>query len=177
MTSTINRPRSPEKHAADVAPQHGLSTEQVWKELEKDSFAVISYVTPAGKPRTSGVEYAVVGRHLYVVTDPTSWKARQIANGDEVAVTVPVRRGGALSLVAPIPPATISFHARAIVHPAGSVNIKSVSKKLAAQLPKERQTGCLLELVPEGAFLTYGIGVSLRAMTQPDLAQAHVPVA
>ena len=36
-----------------------------------------------------------------------------------LAVTVPVRRGGILSVAVPIPPATISFHGAAVVHPAG----------------------------------------------------------
>ena len=157
--------------------QRGLTTEQVWDELEHGSFAVISYVTPTGKPRASGVMYAAQGRRLYVVTAPDSWKARQIADGDQVAITVAIHRGGVLSLVAPIPPATISFHARATVHPAGSVNIESMSKKLAAGNPAERRTGCVLELVPSGTFLTYGLGVPLQDMAKPDAALAHVPVA
>jgi len=154
-----------------------LTSERVWRELEKATFAVVSHVTPAGKPRASGVMCAAVDGHLYVVTAADSWKARQIADGDEVAVTVPIRRGGLLSLVAPIPPATISFHATAMVHPAGSVRIESVSKKLASLVPQERRTGCLLELVPAGSFLTYGLGVSLQDMRKPAAALAHVPVA
>jgi len=120
---------------------------------------------------------AAVGHRVYVVTAADSWKARQISTGDEVAVTVPIRRGGLLSLVAPIPPATVSFHAKATVHPAGSVSIGKVPKKLASQLPKERRSaGCLLELAPEGNFLTYGLGVSLRDMAKPETALAHVLV-
>ncbi len=133
-------------------------------------------MNPAGEPRASGVVCAAGRGRLYVVTAQDSWKARQISDGDEVAVTVPIRRGGLLSLVAPIPPATVSFHARATVHPAGSVSIESVSKKLASLLPRERRIGSLLELVPEGSFLTYGLGVSLREMAKPDAALAHVPV-
>jgi len=51
-----------------------------------------------------------------------------------------------------------------------------VSKKLASLQPQERRTGCLLELAPDGNFLTYGLGVSLRDMTKPAAALAHVPV-
>lgn len=172
----MNRLRPGRGRATEPASAPRLTAERVWNELEKASFAVIGYVTPAGKPRASGVMFAAVGRHLYVVTAPDSWKARQILDGDEVAVTVPIRRGGVLSLVAPIPPATVSFHARATVHPAGSVSIESVSKKLASLLPREHGTGCLLELVPGGNFLTYGLGVSLQDMTKPAAALAHVPV-
>jgi Pyridoxamine 5'-phosphate oxidase len=173
----MNRPQLDRDHATGPASGPRITAERVWNELQKASFAVISYVTPAGKPRASGVVYAAAGRRLYVVTAADSWKARQISDGDEVAVTVPIRRGGMLSLVAPIPPATVSFHARATVRPAGSVNIESVSKKLASQLPKERrQAGCLLELVPHGNFLTYGLGVSLQDMAKPAAALAHVPI-
>jgi len=171
MSATVDRP--------DAQPLTGpaLTTERVWNELEKTSFAVISYVTPAGKPRSSGVMCAAARRRLYMVTAADSWKARQISGGDQVAVTVPIRRGGLLSLISPIPPATVSFHATAKVHPPGWAGIESVPTKLVSQLPKEwRGAGCLLELVPEGNFLTYGLGVSLPDMAKPDAALAHVPV-
>lgn len=154
-----------------------LSSDQVWGELGKASFAILSYVTPAGEPRSSGIVYGVHARHLYLAVAPDSWKARQIADGKTVAVTVPVRRGGPLSLFAPIPPATVSFHARTRVHPAGSLDLGSVSKKLLALLPEGRRAATVLELVPEGTFLTYGIGVSLMAMRDPVAARARVPVA
>jgi hypothetical protein len=153
------------------------STEQVWDELGKASFAIVSYVTPAGEPRSSGIVYAADGGHLYLAVAPDSWKARQIRDNQQVAVTVPVRRGGPLSLLMPIPPATISFHARAVVHPSGSLDLGSVSKKLISLLPKDRRAATVLELVPEGTFLTYGIGVSLKAMLDPVAARAHVPIA
>jgi hypothetical protein len=166
-----------DRREAQLATGPALTTERVWKELEKTSFAVISYVTPAGKPRSSGVMCAAAGRRLYLVTAPDSWKARQISDGDQVAVTVPIRRGGLLSLIIPIPPATVSFHATARVHPAGWAGIGPVPKKLLSQLPKQRrEAGCLLELVPEGNFLAYGLGVSLPDMAKPDAALTHVPV-
>jgi len=34
----------------------------------------------------------------------------------------------------------------------------------------------IIELVPEGQFLTYGIGVSLMVMRNPAQARARVPV-
>jgi hypothetical protein len=170
VSATIDRSQ------AQTATGPVLTTERVWNEIEKASFAILSYVTPAGKPRSSGVLCAAVGHRLFVVTAADSWKARQISTGDEVAVTVPIRRGGLLSLVAPIPPATVSCHATATVHPAGSASIEKVPKKLASQLPRDRrETGCLLELAPEGNFLTYGLGVSLPDMAKPQAALAHVP--
>ncbi|HEY3334378.1 MAG TPA: pyridoxamine 5'-phosphate oxidase family protein [Candidatus Limnocylindrales bacterium] len=155
-----------------------LCCDDVWRAIEGASFAVLAHTNAAGDPRSSGIVYAVVDRHLYVAVAPDGWKARQIANGDAVSVTVTVRRGGLLSLLFPIPPATISFHARAVVHPAGSMEARDLPKQLQALVPAERATAAmLLELVPEGRFLTYGIGVSLSAMRDPVASRALVPVA
>src|SRR6266508_2962106 len=151
-----------------------LTTEQVWSRVAKASFAVLGHVTPAREPRSSRVVYKTVGRQLYVAVAPDGWKARHIAANRRVAVTVPLRRGGLLSLVAPIPPATISFHATAIVHPAGSPEAGSLSQELASLLPAERQaSACLVEVIPEGTFVTYGVGVSLlRMRSRPQRTHA-----
>jgi hypothetical protein len=154
-----------------------LTTEQVWHQIAKASFAVIGYVTPAGEPRSSGVVYKSIGRRLYVAVAPDSWKARHIAASRRVAVTVPVRRGGILSLLAPIPPATISFHGAAIVHPAGAPQVRPLLKELGSLIPDERRTSaCIIEILPEGAFLTYGLDVSLSEMRDPAAARARVSV-
>jgi len=155
----------------------GLTSEQVWEAIAKASFAVLSHVTPAGEPRSSGVVYKVAHRRLVAAVAPESWKARHIAADGRVAVTVLVRRGGALSLVLPIPPAAISFHAAAVVHPAGSPEARALLDHLGSLVPAERRaSACVLEIAPVGAFRTFGIGVSLRTMLDPPAAQARVPV-
>jgi Pyridoxamine 5'-phosphate oxidase len=154
-----------------------LTSDEVWRSLMKSSFAVLSHVTPSGEPRSSGVVYKLVGRRLYTAVAPRSWKAKHIPASGRVAVTVPVRRGGILSLVASIPPATISFHATAVVHPAGSPQARSLLKELSSLIPAERRTSSsVIEIVPEGEFLTYALGVPLRKMLDPVAAQARVPV-
>jgi len=154
-----------------------LTSEQVWQELAKASFAVLGYVTPSGEPRSSGVVYKTIGRRLFVAAAPDSWKAKHVAASGRVAVTVPVRRGGILSFVVPIPPATVSFHATAVVHPAGSPRVRSLLKELGSLIPTERQaSGSIIEIAPEGAFVSYGLGVSLMKMRDPAAARARVPV-
>lgn len=158
-----------------VSPQP--SSDQIWKAIRRRSFAVVSYVTPAGEPRSSGVVYKALGRRLYVAAASKSWKARHIALTGRVSVTVPVRRGGAFSLVLPIPPATISFPATATVHEAGSPQAASLRKELGALLPPERRTSAaMIELTPEGAFVTYGLGISLLKMRHPESASARAAV-
>ena len=155
-----------------------LTAEQVWRALAKASFAILGYVTPSGEPRSSGVVYKTLGGRLCVAVAPDSWKAKHIAAAGRVAVTVPVRRGGILSLVAPIPPATVSFHGKAIVHAAGSPQVDSLLNELDSLIPRERRaSACVIEILPEGAFVTYGLGVPLRTMLDPVAARGRVPVA
>jgi hypothetical protein len=150
----------------------------IWRALNTASFAVVSYVTPTGQPRSSGVVYTMIGRRMFVVVGVDSWKARHIARSGRVAVTVPVRRGGLMSLLFPIPPATISFHGAAVIHAAASPQGRRVLAKLARMLPSERQEACaIIEISPAGWFLTYGVGVPLMSMRKPERARARVPVA
>jgi hypothetical protein len=137
----------------------------------------LSYATPSGDPRASGVVYKVLDGRLYVATAPDSWKARHVPQSGRVAMTVTVHRGGVMALVAPIPPATISFHGTAYVHPAGSPGMRTILEKLGSLLPPERRDeATIIEIVPEGAFVTYGIGVSLLKMRDPKISKARVPV-
>lgn len=178
--STAALPANASGKATDVASsgRATVRSDAVWRALARASFAVVSHVNAAGEPRSSGVVYGTFDRRLYVAVAADGWKARQIATGQEVAVTVPVRRGGILALLVPVPPATITFDARATVHPAGSLDLGSISKELVKLVPEARKAGSsVIELVPEGRFLMYGIGVSLMDMANPARALAHVPVA
>jgi hypothetical protein len=166
---------APEPDGQPIAAR--LTTERVWQQLAKASFAVLSHVTPTGEPRSSGVLYKAVRQRLYIATAPNSWKARHIARNGRVAVTVSVRRGGLVSLVLPIPPATVSFHGTAILHPADSPQLRPLLKELASLLPEERRaSAAVIEILPEGPFVTYGVGVSLTQMRDPAAAGARVPV-
>lgn len=162
------------RERATTAPR--LSSDQVWRALEKASVAVLGHVTTSGQPRTSCIVYMAANRHLYVAVAPDSWKARHIATGDQVSLTVLVRRGGLLSLVFPIPPATITFHATATVHAAGVPEARPILAGLKRLLPPDRTaSSCLIEIAPEGEFLTYGIAVPLMTMRDPAAARARVP--
>jgi len=69
----------------------------------------MSYATPTGDPRSSGVVYKAVGRHLYLSVAHESWKAKHLAQSRRVAMVVPLPRGALLSLFLSIPPATITL--------------------------------------------------------------------
>ena len=64
------------------------------------------------------------------------------------------------------------------MHAAGAPEVRPLLKQLAPLLPEERQhSAAIIEVIPEGTFVTYGIGVSLMRMRDPVAARARVPVA
>jgi hypothetical protein len=164
----------PKQEASSASPIIG---EQIWRKVNEGSFAVVSYVTPDGEPRSSGVMYTTIAHHLYIAVASDGWKARHIPATGKVSVTIPVRRGGLLALFTPIPPATITFHGKAIVHPSNDPLIQPLLSALSKLLPPDRRTNAsVVEVVPDGSFVTYGIGVSLMTMRDPDAARARVSV-
>jgi hypothetical protein len=176
---TLTKDREEAGAAAVVVPARGtrLTKEDIWRCISDRSFAVLTCVTPTGEPRSSGVVYTTFGRRLYVAVSPESWKARHIAATGRVAVTIPVRRGGILALLFPIPPATISFHATATVHMPGAPEVDGLVEQLGSLLPRERRdSASIVEIVPEGAFVTYGVGVPLSKMRDPTSSRARVAI-
>jgi hypothetical protein len=151
-----------------------LTARDIWNAVTHASFAVISHVTPSGSPRSSGVLYAVSGNRMYVVVAENSWKARHISGDGLISVTVPIRRGGIMSLLAPIPPATVSFPAVATVH---HTQMLDGIPGLARLVPPDQRADCVvLEIRPTGHFVTYGLGVPLWGMRDTHRARARVPV-
>ena len=170
-SATLPTPADHASHGPDLSP------DEVWAAIERSSFAVMSHVTASGEPRSSGVVYAVVDRHLYVAVAPDGWKGRQVHDAATVSLTVPIRRGGLLALAFPIPPATISFRARVAVHRLSELDQGAMPAQLRKLVPTDRATSALLfDLAPEGRFVTYGLGVSLQGMRDPVRSRALVPV-
>ena len=117
----------------------------VWKEIEKRSFAVLSYVNPKGQARSAGIVYVVIDRVLYVRVAKASWKAKHILLNPHVALNVTISKRVPFIPWIKIPDATIADN-------------------------------CMLEIRPSGDFVTYGVGVSLLDMRDPEKARGRAPV-
>ena len=172
--SEILTPVTREDDGRSTGPR--LTGEDVWRALDKASFAVLGYVTPAGEPRSSGVVYKTVGRRLYVAVAPDSWKAKHIAASrqgrgdgagapgrDPVAPGADPARNDQLPRDGDRAPGRLAT---------GSLAVEGAgfpAPGRAAEPPP-----AIIEIVPEGAFVTYGLGVSVdrRCATRPPLGHA-----
>ncbi|MDX2343503.1 MAG: pyridoxamine 5'-phosphate oxidase family protein [Acidimicrobiia bacterium] len=148
------------------------TADEVWHQIEKWPFAVLSFVTPEGESRSAGVMYKVQGRALHVVTGPDTWKTKHIRANPNVSMTITVSR---LPIrVRQAPPAVISFAGVATVMDMDEVD-SDLARDLMRGVDGIAET-CVIRIVPVGNFVTYGIGVFPMKMRHPDQALARVAV-
>jgi hypothetical protein len=132
------------------------------------SFAVLSTVSSAGFPHAAGVSYAAIDSTIYVNTERSSRKARNVAANDRVALVIPVRR-------LPIgPPFTVQLQGRATLLALDDPEITEHLdggrlKAVTSHGELEEADGCFLRIVPNGRAHTYGIGVSALALARDPL--------
>lgn len=154
------------------------TTDEVWQEVEKQMFAVLGMVTARGEARTAGIVYLVEGRELYIGSGKSSWKARHIRQNPNVSLTVTISKRIPFMPWIPIPAATITFQGEARV-----LDVEDVDAEVHRRLTRGMEIDsdwlskqCTIRVRPKGHFVTYGVGVSLRTMRNPEKSRGRVPV-
>lgn len=154
------------------------STDLVWREIQRQIFAVLGFVTPKCEARTAGILYAVHGRDVFIGTDRDSWKSRHVAKNSNVSLTVTIPKRIPLLPWIKIPPATVTFQGSAAVIGLNDAP-GDVQHKLFRGLELDtatREEISILRVTPRGEFVTYGVGVPLLTMKRPKEAQGRAPI-
>ena len=145
------------------------STDLVWREIRRQIFAVLGFVTPKGEARTAGIVYAVRGREVFIGTGRESWKSRHIAKNPNVSLTVTIPKRIPLLPWIKIPPATVTFQGSATV-----IGLNEAPADIQHTLFRgleldvaTRDEISIIRVAPRGEFVTYGVGVPLMAMRRP----------
>jgi hypothetical protein len=156
-----------------------LTYEQVWTEIKKELFAVLGMVTAKGEARTVGIVYVAHNNKIYIATGTDTWKARHIRQNAHVSITVPISKRIPFMPWIKIPAATITFSGLGTV-----LDVKSVGEDIIQALFRGleadsdlRETMCVIEIEPIDDFITYGVGIPLMTMRDPEKARNRVPVA
>lgn len=155
-----------------------LTSEQVWEAVEKELFAVLGMVTSKQEARTVGIVYTLRDHKLYITSGKRAWKVRHIAQNPSVSLTIPIAKRIPIMPWVKIPAATITFSGRARV-----LELDEVPEVLLEKLyrgmqvdPEVRDNSCIIEVTPEKDFITYGVGISLMEMRDPEKARGRVSV-
>ena len=156
-----------------------LTSEQIWKAIEKEVFAVLGVVTVKCEARTVGIVYVVKNRRLYIASGEDAWKVKHISQNPHVSLTIPIHKRILFMPWIKIPSATITFSGTAqILDPQETP--PEILHALFRGMESDRdlmEGSCLIEVTPEKDFLTYGIGTSLMQMRDPDKARGRAPTA
>jgi hypothetical protein len=154
-----------------------LTTDQVWRVLEKQNFMVVGMVSARGQARTAGVMPYTVDRTLWFTTSDQEWKARHIAVNPEVSVTVAIPKRVPLLPWIKVPAATITFSGVAEVVPADRMPAAARDALTKGVKNTEGSDGTLLGIGvrPVGDFITYGVGVSVVKMRDTLAARGRAP--
>jgi hypothetical protein len=155
-----------------------VTSDLVWREIEKRSFAVLSYVNPKGQARSAGIVYVPIDRVLYVRTAEKSWKTKHIQRNPHVALNVTIPKRIPFLPWIKIPDATIAFSGTARVIPMSDIEPKLLDTVLGPLIKQHgiMEDNCIIEIRPTGHFATYGVGVSLLDMRHPEKARGRAPV-
>jgi len=155
-----------------------LSSEIVWKALEKELFAVLGVATEKGESRTSGIVYIVHEKKIYIAARKSAWKVRHIRTHAGVSLTVPIHKQIPFMPWVRIPAATITFCGEAVIlQPQDlSEDILYALLRTTAQDEKVLAEMAVIEVRPVGEFVTYGIGIPMIAMRDPKKARGRAPV-
>jgi hypothetical protein len=155
-----------------------LTTDDVWRVLEKQNFMVVGMVSARGQARTAGVMPFTVDRTLWFTTNDVEWKARHIAANPEVSVTVAIPKRVPFLPWIKVPAATITFSGVAEVVPAVRMPAAARNALTKGVQPSEDGSGGTLlgiGIRPVGDFITYGVGVSVVKMRDVDAAAGRAP--
>ena len=180
LSDTSNRAIAPAlkwRYVQTVMPAT-ISSADVWREIEKHFFAVLSFVTSRGEARSAGIVYTVRDRNVHIVTENTSWKVRHILANPHVSLTVTIPKRVPFMPWIPIPPATITFQGDASIHDIKEAPPEIIQKLLRGlKLSAEEMAAlCIIKVRPAGEFVTYGVGVSMQTMRKPEAARGRAPV-
>jgi hypothetical protein len=155
-----------------------ITTDDVWRVIEKQKFMVVGMVSARGKPRTAGVMPYTLNRRLWFTTHEREWKARHIDANRDVSVTVPIPKRVPLMPWIKVPAATITFSGVAEIVPAAELPDKARIALTRGLTFDDGARGALLGIGvrPVGDFVTYGVGVSLLTMRDTEAARGRAPV-
>ena len=150
-----------------------LNSAQVWEAIDDQLFAVVGMVSARGEARTAGIVYVVDDHRLYFASGEREWKIRHIRANPSVSVTIVIPKRVPLIPWIKVPAATITFAGSATVLDRDQVP-SDVMAELTRGIEVDESDHVVVEIVPAGDFVTYGVGVSLLGMRDTVNARGRV---
>ena len=155
-----------------------LTSEHVWTDIKKELFAVLGMVTAKGEARTVGIVYVEDDGKLCISSQKQAWQVRHIVQNPHVSLTVPIHKRIPFLPWIKIPAATITFSgkARLLAYDEASDSVIQKLFRGRAFSQEGQDNLSIIEVMPVGNFITYGVGVSMSEMRDPQKARGWIVV-
>jgi hypothetical protein len=148
---------------------------EVVKIIKSNMWMVISTVDEKSHPHSSIVVYQSDGEILIFQTGIHTIKAKSIQNNNVISVTIPFRKNFLHKLI-PAPPAELHFTGKAEILPYDDIHARKIFSRFLkySEDVEYPQDSIWVKIVPSNIISTYGVGVRLLAMKNPNKAMNSV---
>ncbi len=145
---------------------------EIRKIIKKNIWLVLSTVDKEEQPHSSVVMYQSDGYDIYFETGEYTLKARNIRVNNKISVTIPFRKSFFHKII-PAPPAELHFKAIAEFTSKDDEKTRKIMEKV---LKYEEKAGIedetvWIKIVPSDIISTFGVGVKLLDMRNPEKAR------
>jgi nitroimidazol reductase NimA-like FMN-containing flavoprotein (pyridoxamine 5'-phosphate oxidase superfamily) len=146
--------------------------EEVKEILRKKNWLVLATVDGKNNPHSCVMVYQSDGNVIYCTTGANTLKARNIKKNSRVFVTIPFRKNLFHKLI-PAPPAELYFAAHAEIKPIDDEEARRVFSKYLKFLENVsiQEDTIWIKITPFKRILTFGVGVKLLKMRDPEKAR------
>jgi nitroimidazol reductase NimA-like FMN-containing flavoprotein (pyridoxamine 5'-phosphate oxidase superfamily) len=143
--------------------------------FRKKNWLVLSTIDDKNIPHSSVVVYQSDGYMIYCMTGKNTLKTRNIRANNKVSITIPFRKNF-FHKILPAPPAELHFTAEAEIKPFNDEEARKIfSKYLKYQENIENQEENIwIKITPSSRIITYGVGIPLFKMRNPEKARNFV---
>ena len=144
---------------------------EVIKVIKSNMWMVISTVDEKNHPHSSVVVYQSDGEILIFQTGTHTLKAKSIQHNNIVSVTIPFRKNFLHKLI-PAPPAELHFSGNAELLPYDDIQARKIFSRFLkySEDVGYPQDSIWVKIIPSNIISTYGVGVKLLDMRNPDKA-------
>ena len=144
---------------------------EVIKVIKSNTWMVISTVDEKNHPHSSVVVYQSDGEILIFQTGIHTIKAKSIQYNNNISVTIPFRKNFLHKLI-PAPPAELHFTGKAEILPYDDIQARKIFSRFLkySEDVEYPQDSIWVKITPSNIISTYGVGVRLLDMRNPDKA-------
>jgi hypothetical protein len=145
---------------------------EVVKIIKSNMWMVISTVDENIHPHSSVVVYQSDGEVLIFQTGMHTIKAKAIRHNNAVSITIPFRKNFLHKLI-PAPPAELHFTGKADILPYDDIQARKIFSRFLkySEDVEYPQDSVWVKISPSNVVSTYGVGVKLLDMKNPNKAQ------